>query len=110
MMLTTMPRPAATFLVSLPERAIRALAALLGGTVHETFRLALPRVELAVFSAIGVLGVLVNLGCMYVAVDVVGLHYLPGKVGSAAVTFFTNFGLRRLMLFTPPASPAGEAR
>lgn len=44
MMLTTMPRPATTFLVSLPERAIRALAALLGGTVHETFRLALPRV------------------------------------------------------------------
>ena len=44
MMLTTMPRPAVTFLVSLPERAIRALAALLGGTVHETFQLALPRV------------------------------------------------------------------
>lgn len=44
MMLTTMPRPAVTFLVSLPERAIRALAALVGGTVHETFQLALPRV------------------------------------------------------------------
>jgi hypothetical protein len=44
MMLTTMPRPAVTFLVSLPERAIRALAAFVGGTVHETFQLALPRV------------------------------------------------------------------
>jgi hypothetical protein len=44
MMLTTMRRPAVTFLVSLPERAIRALAALIAGTVHETFQLALPRV------------------------------------------------------------------
>jgi putative flippase GtrA len=88
-------------------------------SIHHVFqyrRLALPRVELAVFSAIGALGVLVNLGCMYVAVDVAGLHYLPGKVGSAAVTFFTNFGLRRLMLFTPPATrrppawPAGRTR
>jgi hypothetical protein len=42
MMLTTMPRPAVTLLVSLPERAIRALAALVGGTVHETFQLELP--------------------------------------------------------------------
>lgn len=84
--------------------------------VFEYRRLALPRVELAVFSAIGALGVLINIGCMYVAVDIVGLHYLPGKLGSAAVTFFTNFALRRLMLFTPPtagsppASRAGEAR
>jgi hypothetical protein len=43
-MLTTMRRPAVTFLVSLPERTIRALAALIAGTVHETFQLALPRV------------------------------------------------------------------
>jgi hypothetical protein len=33
-----------SFLLSLPERLVRALAALLGGTVHETFALALPRV------------------------------------------------------------------
>ena len=79
-------------------------------------RLALPRVELAIFAAIGALGVLVNLGCMYIAVDIVGLHYLPGKVGSAAVTFLTNFGLRKLTLFTPltarrpPIPPAGRTR
>ena len=59
------------------------------------------REELAVFAAIGALGVLVNLGCMYVAVEVINLHYLAGKIGSAAVTFVTNFGLRRMMLFTP---------
>jgi hypothetical protein len=34
----------AAFLVSLPERAVRALAALVGGAVHETAELVLPRV------------------------------------------------------------------
>jgi hypothetical protein len=41
-MLTTVAR--LSFLLSLPERALRALAAALGGTVHESFELALPRV------------------------------------------------------------------
>ena len=42
MMLTTVGR--VSFLLSLPERVFRALAAALGGTLHETFHLALPRV------------------------------------------------------------------
>lgn len=42
MMVTTVAR--LSFLVSLPERLVRALAASLGGSVHETFELALPRV------------------------------------------------------------------
>lgn len=42
MMVTTVAR--LSFLISLPERLIRALAASLGGSVHETFELALPRV------------------------------------------------------------------
>lgn len=33
-----------SFFLSLPERLVRALAAALGGTVHETFQLAVPRV------------------------------------------------------------------
>lgn len=41
MMLTTVPR--ATFLLSLPERAARAIAAAVGGLLHEGFQLALPR-------------------------------------------------------------------
>jgi hypothetical protein len=41
MMVTTVAR--LTFLASFPERAVRALAALLGGALHETFELALPR-------------------------------------------------------------------
>ena len=42
MMLTTVGRRA--FLLSLPERAVRAIAATVGGALHETFQLALPRV------------------------------------------------------------------
>jgi hypothetical protein len=42
MMLTTMAR--LSFLLSLPERLVRSVAAVFGGTVHETFALALPRV------------------------------------------------------------------
>jgi hypothetical protein len=41
MMLTTVARK--TFLASLPERLVRSLAALVGGALHETFELALPR-------------------------------------------------------------------
>jgi hypothetical protein len=44
MMLTTVPRPTASYLASLPERVVRAIAAVLGGTLHESFQLALPRV------------------------------------------------------------------
>jgi hypothetical protein len=36
-------RPSKTFLASVPERLVRSLAALLGGAVHETFTLTLPR-------------------------------------------------------------------
>ena len=41
-MLTTVPL--GFFLLSVPERLVRSVAALLGGVVHETFALALPRV------------------------------------------------------------------
>jgi hypothetical protein len=41
-MLTTVPL--GSFLLSVPERAVRSVAALLGGVLHETFTLALPRV------------------------------------------------------------------
>ena len=41
MLTTVLP---GSFLLSIPERAVRSLAALLGGVLHETFALALPRV------------------------------------------------------------------
>ncbi len=43
MMVVMALRPTASFLLSVPERVVRGLAAVLGGTLHETFELALPR-------------------------------------------------------------------
>lgn len=63
-------------------------------------RLSDARAELGIFTAIGALGVLLNLACMFVAVELLSIHYVLAKVGSAALTFCTNFALRRLTLFT----------
>jgi putative flippase GtrA len=57
--------------------------------------------EFAIFAMVGLAGILVNLAGMYLSVEWLHLHYLVGKVLSASVTFFTNFGLRRALLFTP---------
>lgn len=62
------------------------------------------RLEFALFATIGVLGVLVNLAVLKVAVDVVHVHYLVGKLASIAFTFSLNFGLRRGLLFTEPSA------
>jgi hypothetical protein len=42
---------------------------------------------------------------MYVSVEWLHLHYLIGKVLSGAVTFLMNYGLRRVLLFTPVGRP-----
>ncbi len=59
------------------------------------------RVEFGVFFAIGVIGVLINLAVMKVAVDGFGLYYMVAKLVSVFFTFTANFGLRRVLLFTP---------
>ena len=58
------------------------------------------RAEFGYFATIGAAGVLLNLVLMFALVDWAGLHYLTAKVGAAAVSFFTNFGLRRWFLFS----------
>lgn len=60
--------------------------------------------EFGLFAAIGALGLLVNLLVLKLAVDVVGVHYLVGKIASAAFTFALNFGLRRWLLFSAPSA------
>jgi putative flippase GtrA len=66
------------------------------------------RPEFAVFAALGLVGLAVNLTVMYSLVDGLGLHYLVAKVGAAGFTFITNFLLRRWMLFTPRSKSAGD--
>lgn len=67
------------------------------------------RAEFTAFSAIGVLGLGVNLTVMLIVVDGLGGHYLLGKIASVFFTFSLNFGLRRYLLFSAPAQN-GEAQ
>ena len=59
------------------------------------------RLEFGTFTAIGGVGLLVNLAVLRLAVEVFGTHYLVGKLVSVVFTFSLNFGLRRYLLFTP---------
>jgi putative flippase GtrA len=61
--------------------------------------------EFLYFTGIGVAGILLNLLLMASLVDGFGLHYLLAKIGSAAVTFVTNLGARKWLLFTRRPSP-----
>ena len=57
--------------------------------------------ELTYFIAIGILSLGVQTAVMVIVVQNLHLHYLIAKIGAAACTFFVNFVLRRLVLFTP---------
>jgi putative flippase GtrA len=59
------------------------------------------RREFAIFAALGLVGLVVNLAVIYSLVERLGLHYLVAKVGAAGCTFIVNFLLRRWLLFLP---------
>jgi len=65
-----------------------------------------PALELPCFIGLGLAGLVVNTGVMFVIVEGVHAHYLIAKAGAAACTFTTNFLLRRRVLFTP-SRPSG---
>lgn len=62
-------------------------------------RLRDPRVEFASFTAIGVIGLVVNAAAISFGVRIAGLHYLIAKCGAAGCTFVLNFVVRRQLLF-----------
>ena len=64
-------------------------------------RLNRPHLEFTIFAALGGVGIVVNLLVIYFGVHVLQLHYLFAKILSAGMTFFANYGSRRLLLFTP---------
>jgi putative flippase GtrA len=64
------------------------------------------RIEAVTFIALGLVGLVVNLGGMWLGVEALSLHYVVAKVAAAGLSFVTNYGLRRLMLFTEFAGPA----
>lgn len=65
-------------------------------------RVANRSIELLIFVALGVVGLLVNAAVISVCVRVVGLAVLQAKLVAAICTFLTNFAVRRALLFTPP--------
>jgi putative flippase GtrA len=67
-------------------------------------RIADRRAEFGAFATIGAVGILLNLFLMFVLVDGLALHYLAAKVCAAAITFVTNFVMRRWLLFSERAT------
>ena len=58
--------------------------------------------ELVAFFVLGLVGVGVNAGALYLAVGTAGLGLTTAKSLAAGCTFVTNFTLRRQLLFSPP--------
>lgn len=58
--------------------------------------------EFGYFVTLGLAGLLVNAGALFVAVSAVGLGLMTAKLLAAVCTFATNFTLRRQLLFAPP--------
>ena len=56
--------------------------------------------EFAIFSLIGLVGLLLNSLLMYGFTDFLGFYYLLSKAGAAALILFFNFFFRRLLLFS----------
>lgn len=56
-----------------------------------------------VFTLIGLVGLGVNLGILWLGVGALGLPYMLAKGGAALGSFSLNFVLRKLALFSSPA-------
>ena len=62
--------------------------------------------EFAVFAAIGIVGLGLTAGVLFVLVDLVGIDYRVSKIVAAAMVFLFNFGSRKFFLFSPrPTAP-----
>lgn len=55
--------------------------------------------EFIAFSLIGIVGLLLNNGIIWLSVEHVGMHYAVSKVIATGVVFFWNFGLRKIIVF-----------
>lgn len=67
--------------------------------VFTTHRLQNAWIEFAIFALIGVVGLGLNEGIIYVVADILGAHYMLAKIVSTILVFFWNFFARKLTLF-----------
>lgn len=56
--------------------------------------------EFAMFTIIGIIGLVMNDALMWVFTELLGLHYLGSKAVAAALIFVFNFAARRVLLFS----------
>ncbi len=74
--------------------------------VFDFRRMPNPWHEFLVFSAIGLIALLLNNLLLWLLTEYAGIHYLLSKIVATAVILFFNFSLRRWLLFSPPADNA----
>ena len=63
------------------------------------------RKEFVIFVVLSVIGLLINNGCMWAGVELLGIHYLIVKIGATVIVALWNFITRKLLL---DASGLGE--
>lgn len=56
--------------------------------------------EFSLFSVIGIVGVLLNEGLIWVLTEKIRIYYLYSKIITAAIVFFWNFFARKIGLFS----------
>jgi putative flippase GtrA len=68
--------------------------------VFESRRVTNRALEFSSFIALGAAGLIVNAAIMHLAVAVLALNFMAGKVLAAGFTFCTNFVIRQRVLFS----------
>ncbi|MEN8175697.1 MAG: GtrA family protein [Pseudomonadota bacterium] len=58
------------------------------------------RLEMTIFASIGLVGLLLNDGVIWLLTEGAGIHYMASKLAATGVVFAFNFLSRKLMLFT----------
>lgn len=56
------------------------------------------RREFVIFVALSVIGLLINNGCMWAGVELLGVHYLLTKIVATAIVMIWNFVTRKIFL------------
>ena len=56
------------------------------------------RKEFIIFVILSIIGLLINNGCMWAGVEVLGIHYLVVKIGATIIVALWNFITRKLLL------------
>jgi len=77
--------------------------------VFDKRRMTSRTLEFSSFIALGAAGLIVNAAIMHIAVAVLALNFMVGKVLAAGFTFCTNFVLRQRVLFSPATPVCNQA-